>query len=169
MKNLSLIVLAALVAGIVVGALVRGADNAALASAAGVVEAFGGLWLNALRMTVVPLVASLIVVGVASVADISRTGGLVARAVLLFSVLVLLAALYGILATNGLIALWPVAEADAEFPTAWRGRRQDRGRAQLRGMAARACAGQPDPRRGRGCDPAARHLRAFLRLRRNAP
>lgn len=114
MKHLSFIVLGALIAGIVVGAGVRAAENEALTAVAGVVEAFGGLWLNALRMTVVPLVVSLILVGVASVADMSKTGGLVARAVLLFSVLIVFAAIYGVLATNGLLALWPVAPADAQ-------------------------------------------------------
>lgn len=113
-KRLSLIVLIALGAGIFAGAGVRAAENEFLSGAAAVVEAFGGLWLNALRMTVVPLVVSLILVGVASVADLSKAGGLVARAVLLFSVLIVFAAIYSILLTNGLLALWPVAPADAQ-------------------------------------------------------
>ncbi|MCL4716619.1 MAG: cation:dicarboxylase symporter family transporter [Hyphomonadaceae bacterium] len=107
MKSISLIVLAALVAGIVVGALVR-AEALQLAEAAGVVEAFGGLWLNALSMTVVPLVVSLLITGIASVADAAKAGGFVARAVLLFSVLIVFAAVFGIAVTQGLLALWPV-------------------------------------------------------------
>lgn len=107
MKSISLIVLAALVAGIVVGALVR-AEAPQLTEAAGVVEAFGGLWLNALSMTVVPLVVSLLITGIASVADAAKAGGLVARAVLLFSVLIVFAAVFGVAVTQGLLALWPV-------------------------------------------------------------
>ena len=107
MKLISLLVLAALIAGIVVGALVR-AQAPQLAGAAGVVEAFGGLWLNALSMTVVPLVVSLLITGIASVADATKTGGLVARAVLLFSVLIVFAAVFGIAVTQGMLALWPV-------------------------------------------------------------
>lgn len=107
MKSISLFVLAALIAGIVVGALVR-AEAPQLAEAAGVVEAFGGLWLNALSMTVVPLVVSLLITGIASVADAAKAGGLVARAVMLFSLLIVFAATYGIFATQGLLALWPV-------------------------------------------------------------
>lgn len=110
-RTISLLVLVGLVAGIVAGALVR-AEAPQLTQAANVIEAFGGLWLNALRMTVVPLVAALLITGVASVADAARTGGLVARAVLLFSVLLLFAAVYGIAATQGLLTLWPV-ERDA--------------------------------------------------------
>jgi proton glutamate symport protein len=113
LKTLSFIVLAALIAGILAGAGVRAAENETLTSAAGVVEAFGGLWLNALRMTVVPLVVALLITGVASVADMSKTGGLVARAILLFSGLILFAAVFGILAVEGLLALWPVAPEDA--------------------------------------------------------
>lgn len=108
MKSLSLFVLLALIAGILAGALVRGAENAALTAGANVVEAFGGLWLNALRMTVVPLIVSLLITGVASITDAAKTGGLVARAVLLFSVLIVLSAVYGIVTTMGLLALFPV-------------------------------------------------------------
>ena len=114
-RTISLLVLAGLIAGIIVGALVR-AEAPQLTQAANVVEAFGGLWLNTLRMTVVPLVAALLITGIASVSDAARTGGLVARAVLLFSVLLVFAAVYGIAAAQGLLGLWPVErEAAAAF------------------------------------------------------
>lgn len=87
-----------------------------LAAASEVVEAFGGLWLNALRMTVVPLVASLLIVGIASVADAAKTGGLVLRALVVFSVLLLFAACFGIAATEGVLKLWPIdPNAAADF------------------------------------------------------
>ncbi len=111
MKLLSFIVLAALIAGIAVGAWVR-ADAPQFTEAANVVEAFGGLWLNALRMTVVPLVVSLLVVGIASVTDAAKTGGLVLRAIILFSVLLIFAAVYGIGASNLALQFWPI-DADA--------------------------------------------------------
>ncbi len=113
MKWISLIVLAALLAGLAAGALVRGYAPG-LTGAAEVVEAFGGLWLNTLRMTVVPLVVSLLITGIGSVADASKTGGLVSRAVILFTVLIFFAGLYGVAATTGLLALWPVDRAAAE-------------------------------------------------------
>lgn len=108
----SLLVLAGLIGGIIIGAMVR-AEAPQFTDAANVVEAFGGLWLNTLRMTVVPLVVSLLITGIASVSDAAKTGGLVARAVLLFSVLLVFAAIYGIAATQGLLSLWPVAREDA--------------------------------------------------------
>lgn len=113
MKWISLFVLLALIAGLVAGALVRGWAPQ-LTGIAEVIEAFGGLWLNALRMTVVPLVASLIITGIASVADAGRTGGLVGRAVLLFTFLIFVAAVFGIAATEGLLSVWPVERGAAE-------------------------------------------------------
>ncbi len=113
MKILSFIVLAALIAGIAAGAWVR-ADAPQLTAAANIVEAFGGLWLNALRMTVVPLVVSLLIVGIASVADAAKTGGLVLRAMILFSVLLLFAALYSVAATNAVLEFWPTGAAASD-------------------------------------------------------
>lgn len=104
----------ALVAGLVAGALVRADGNAQWAQGAEIVEAFGGLWLNALRMTVVPLVFSLLVVGIASVSDAAATGRLAARAVLVFSVLLVFAGLYSVFATQGALALWPVESQAAQ-------------------------------------------------------
>jgi Na+/H+-dicarboxylate symporter len=115
MKWISFLVLIALIAGLIAGALVRGYAPE-LTGAAEVIEAFGGLWLNTLRMTVVPLVVSLIITGIGSVADAAKTGGLVGRAVLLFTVLLFVAAAFGIAATEGMLALWPVdPEAAAAF------------------------------------------------------
>jgi Na+/H+-dicarboxylate symporter len=112
-RSLSLIVLAALLLGLLVGALIQSTANPQLLSAADVVQAFGGLWLNALRMTVIPLVFSLLVVGIASVADAAATGGLVARAVVLFTVLLFLAAALTIAFVTGWLSFWPVDSASA--------------------------------------------------------
>lgn len=115
MKVLSLLVLASLIAGLVVGALIR-SEAPGLTALANNLEAFGGLWLNTLRMTVVPLVVSLLITGIASVADTARTGGLVLRAIILFTLLLFFAALYTTLATHGLLTLWPVQpDAAAAF------------------------------------------------------
>lgn len=113
MKRLGTLVLTGLVLGLVAGTLLRGRAPGLVASAE-VVSAFGGLWLNTLQMTVVPLVFALLVTGIASVADSAKAGGLVARAVGLFTVLLLLAASYSVLATQGLLALWPLDRAAAD-------------------------------------------------------
>ncbi len=44
----------------------------------------GRLWVNAIRMTVIPLVVSLVITGVASAADIATIGRLGARSLMVF-------------------------------------------------------------------------------------
>jgi Na+/H+-dicarboxylate symporter len=107
-KSLAVRVLIALFAGLLVGAALQALAPAPLRDAAGVIEALGALWLNALRMTIVPLVFTLLVLGVAQVSDAAATGRLAAVALGLFAVLLVGASIYTILATQGLLALWPV-------------------------------------------------------------
>jgi len=113
LRSLSVRVLLALAAGLVAGAAVGAVGDPGLRSGAEAVEAVGGLWLNALRMTIVPLVFSLLVTGVASVTDAAATGRLAARALGLFAILLIIAAVYATLATQGLLTLWPVDAAGA--------------------------------------------------------
>ncbi len=113
LRHLSVQVLIALVAGLAAGAALQAVGDPGLVRVVDTIEAFGGLWLNALRMTVVPLVFALIVVGVASVADAAATGRLAAKAIGAFVVLLLFAAVYGVLATQGLLSVWPVDAGSA--------------------------------------------------------
>ncbi len=106
--SLSFAVIAALVAGVVVGALAQGADAPLLTGGLGVIESLGQVWLNALRMTVIPLVFSLLVTGIVSIADAAATGRIAARALMVFGVLLVGATVYAILAGLGLLALWPI-------------------------------------------------------------
>ena len=112
-RSLSVRVLVALALGLGGGAALAALGDPGLAGAVEPVEAVGGLWLNALRMTVVPLVFSLLVTGIASVTDAAATGRLAARAIGLFSVLLVVAAVYSTLATQGLLAVWPVSAEGA--------------------------------------------------------
>jgi Na+/H+-dicarboxylate symporter len=118
------LVLACLAAGLAVGAWIQGGGGGAfLRAAAPVAESIGGVWLNALRMTVGPLVFSLLVSGIAGVTDAMATGRIATRAVLVFSALLLLAGALAVLGSQGLLALWPVdrAAADAFLAGAARG------------------------------------------------
>jgi Na+/H+-dicarboxylate symporter len=114
LRSLSVRVLVALTLGLGGGAALAAWGDPGVAGAIVPVEAIGGLWLNALRMTVVPLVFALLVTGVASVTDAASTGRLAARAIGLFSVLLVIAAVYSTLATQGLLALWPVSAEGAQ-------------------------------------------------------
>jgi proton glutamate symport protein len=106
--SLSFFVIAALVAGVVVGALAQETDAPWLTGTLGVVESLGQVWLNALRMTVIPLVFSLLVTGIVSIADAASTGRIAVRSLMVFGVLLVGATVYAILAGLGLLALWPI-------------------------------------------------------------
>lgn len=73
-----LVVLAALVAGLVVGGVVEWQASAEVARRIATVELLGTAWINAIRMTVIPLVASLTIAAVATSgtgAGLGRLGG----------------------------------------------------------------------------------------------
>ncbi|MDQ8165399.1 MAG: dicarboxylate/amino acid:cation symporter [Gemmatimonadota bacterium] len=77
-------VLAALVAGLVVGALLRSSAGSDVAASAARIEIVGTLWINAIRMTVIPLVAALTIAAVASSGDAAKLGRLGGYAALVF-------------------------------------------------------------------------------------
>ena len=80
-------VLAGLVAGILIGILLAWqAPDLGLRIAA-IVEPFGKLWLNALQMTVVPLVFALVVVGINQASDAAHSGRVARQAITSFVVL----------------------------------------------------------------------------------
>lgn len=119
-------VLTGLVAGIVIGILLAWSDPLLAGNVAGIVEPFGKLWINALQMTVVPLVLSLVVVGVNQASDVAQSGRVARRAIVIFVVLLTAAAaMTAVLAPLALSMLQPdpaVAAAlrghEAELPQA---------------------------------------------------
>lgn len=66
----------------------------------------GGVWLDALRMTVVPLIFSLIVTGIAAAAATASAGGVTRRALILFVALLLGSALLAALLGPLLLGAW---------------------------------------------------------------
>ena len=108
MSSLSIQVLIALAAGLAAGAAAQAWGIPGGAGTVALVEGLGQLWLNALRMTIIPLVFSLLVTGIASIADAAATGRLALKAVTVFALLLVGATLYGIAASQGLHALWPI-------------------------------------------------------------
>lgn len=102
-------ILLALAAGLTVGAAMAG--HPAIEKIMAVADPVGGLWLDALRMTIVPLVFSLLVVGVSAAAGTAAAGGTAARALGLFGVLLTASALFSALAVSGVLAAWPAPQA----------------------------------------------------------
>lgn len=121
--SLSTRVLIALGAGIAAGIALTRVDPAVARAVVAVVEPFGTLFVNAIRMTVVPLVVSSLIVGVASTDDramLARVGG---RGLVVFVVLLTLSAALAALVAPPLVArvqLDPaaVAQVRAASPSA---------------------------------------------------
>lgn len=103
--SLSLWVVVALVLGLAVGALSQGSGVERVVTA---IEPLGGVWLNALRITVIPLVFAMLVTGIVSIADAASTGRLAAKALLVFTIMLVGATVYAIVAGLGLLNLWPI-------------------------------------------------------------
>ena len=87
MKTESIRVLLALVVATALGLVIAAVNDARLVGVADRVAPIGTLWLNAIRMTVIPLVVSLLVTCVASTTDIAAIGRLGGRTVLVFVLL----------------------------------------------------------------------------------
>ena len=72
-------VVVALIAGLVLGTAISATHNASLIALVSMIEPVGTLWVNAIRMTVIPLVISLLIVGVSSLSDLGIIRHLGAR------------------------------------------------------------------------------------------
>jgi Na+/H+-dicarboxylate symporter len=103
-----------LVAGLAFGALVSALNVPALDRIVPALEPIGALWLNGLRMTIIPLIVAMLITGVASAAETAATGRIAARALLLFLVLLTAGAAFGALVSSLALAWVPVDPAAAE-------------------------------------------------------
>ena len=112
-KRATWLVLGALLVGLLLGALSNqaGAIRETLITVASTV---GGLWLDALKMTVIPLIISLLVTGVVSGADQARAGRVAARSVICFVIVLTSSAAFGALAMPLLLEAFPLPAASAE-------------------------------------------------------
>ena len=102
--------IAGLAAGAVDDALPQGIRDGLLATASFI----GGLWLNALKMTVIPLVVALLVVGIAKSREAAAAGRIAARSVLWIVVFCTFSAVFGALMILLLTNLFPLPRETAE-------------------------------------------------------
>ena len=108
------VILSALVAGMLLGIGVELASPAAAAASLPWIEPVGLLWLNALKMTIVPLVVALLITGITATADAARAGRLAFRAVMIFLGAIALSGTMSLLMTPLLLRLFPLSTAAAE-------------------------------------------------------
>lgn len=108
------IIVAALVVGLLAGAGAAALDPAYRETAVSFVGAIGGLWLDALKMVVVPLVVALLVKGIVGSAEIASEGRVATLAVAWFLGLYAISALIGAIATPLLLDLFPMPPSAAQ-------------------------------------------------------
>ena len=112
-------VLVALAAAIVGGALVAASGSKPLIDAADTLAPVGTLWVNAIRMTVIPLVCSLLITGVASATDVGAIGRIGGRTLGVFALLLISTAAIVVPLEPSLFAVLPLpstAGARATLP-----------------------------------------------------
>jgi Na+/H+-dicarboxylate symporter len=110
-------VLVALAAAIGGGTLVAASGSKPLLDAADALAPVGTLWVSAIRMTVIPLVVSLLITGVASATDVGAIGRIGGRTLVVFVVLLAAIAAIVIPLAPTLFALLPLPSTAGAKPT----------------------------------------------------
>lgn len=111
-------ILLSLVVGLLLGIATAHWAAPFAARAASVAEPIGGLWLDGLRMTIVPLIVALLVIGIADSAEAARASRVAARAMAMFLVILFLSAVLASILIPLWFRLWPMP---AESAAALRG------------------------------------------------
>jgi len=94
------------------GGYFAGAQSAALPA----LQTIGGVWLDALRMPIIPLVFALIVTGIGSGSNPGGSTQVAQRAIGLFVVLLLASAVFGVTLGSTMFSGWQVTGLDAVRP-----------------------------------------------------
>lgn len=107
-------VLIALIAGFGVGLLLASWASPTAQTLIGIIEPIGTLFINAIRMTVIPLVVGSLIVGVSAAPDPQAVGRIGARALVLFVIALSAAAAMGVLLGPPLFAMISLDPAAVE-------------------------------------------------------
>ncbi len=105
--------LLALVVGLLLGAFANQLSASVRSDALGVSAFVGTLWLNALKMTVIPLVVALLITGIAKSREAALGGRIAGRSVLWIVILCTTSAVFGAVMILLLTYLFPLARSTA--------------------------------------------------------
>lgn len=106
------LVLVALIVGLALGALAQGAGDGIRDPALRAASMIGGIWLDALKMTVIPLIVALLVTGIAAGAEAARAGKVAGRSIMWFVIVCTLSAIFGAVMMTAMVQAFPLpAEA----------------------------------------------------------
>lgn len=101
-------ILLALAAGLALGIAASWTGGSWVETAVLVANPVGGLWLDALRMTIIPLIVSLLITGIAASAEAARASRLAGRAILTFLAVLWTSAILAAFLTPLLLEMWPI-------------------------------------------------------------
>ena len=107
-------VLIALIAGLLLGALSARIGDGWREPVVRVAASVGALWLNALKMTVIPLIFALLVGGIVGGSNAARAGGVAGRSMLWFAIVLTLSAIFGAVVMPALLSVFPLPAASAD-------------------------------------------------------
>jgi proton glutamate symport protein len=110
-KPSAIVIIAALLLGIALGAFAgTGAPDAA-ATSVGYIKPIGSLWLAGLQMTIIPLLVALLITGINAASSAARSGVVATRAVLTFVILLTASATFAAIVMPLILNAFPTPEA----------------------------------------------------------
>ena len=101
-------ILLALFLGLTLGIAAAATNGSWVPNSISVAEPIGRVWLNALQMTIIPLVVSLLITGITATAEAARASRLAAGALVLFIVLLWISSALAAVIVPLLLELWPM-------------------------------------------------------------
>ncbi len=104
--------LSALAAGLVLGILLEG--NPLAGRVLPIADVVGTLWLRGLQMTIVPLVAALLVIGIVQTVAAASAGRVAATSLALFAAILTIGTVFAAFAMPALLDAFPIPAAAAE-------------------------------------------------------
>jgi Na+/H+-dicarboxylate symporter len=104
------LVLVALFVGLVGGTFAQAGGDGIREPLIQVATYVGGLWLDALKMTVIPLIVALLVTGIAKGAEAARAGRIAGRSILWFVIVCTSSAIFGAVMMTLMVGAFPLPE-----------------------------------------------------------
>ena len=108
------LVLVALFVGLVGGTFAQAGGDGIREPLIQVATYVGGLWLDALKMTVIPLIVALLVTGIAKGAEAARAGRIAGRSILWFVIVCTSSAIFGAVMMSLLVRWFPLPQGAGE-------------------------------------------------------
>lgn len=103
-------VLIGLLAGFALGLVLAANDSSVLRAVPGLIEPIGTIWINAIRMTVIPLVVASVIAGILAVPDLKSLGRVSWRMIALFFAMVSSAATFTVMVAPFVVGAFQIDE-----------------------------------------------------------